>query len=89
MSETMDRFCEGRRVVVKIGKPDEYAYGAAKALEGSTGVIEKVSEKGVFGSSPAFLVCFDKLVPAWHSHGMPCQAFWFEACDLIDEHKHV
>ena len=75
---------EGHRVVVQIANPDQYAGGAADALNGRAGVIEKVKEGYVTWpvSAHGFLVQFDEPAPTWHNHQAPCTAFWFEAQDL-------
>lgn len=71
---------EGTRVQVKITDPARYAVGAAEALNGLRGTIERnepCSFNGEPSPGPASLVRFDAPAPRWHTHGSETLAFWF------------
>ena len=69
----------GSRVRVRIVAPQKYAHGAAAALDGMTGTVER------FKSDGEVLVWFDKPAPTWWTHQTPATAFWFPPTDLVAE----
>jgi len=71
----------GARVRVRIQRPDEYAQGAAKALDGALGMVEATRKDG------EFRVLFNSPRPKWWTNQTPATAFWFPLTDLevLDE----
>lgn len=70
----------GDRVVVAIKDPTKFAYRAAEAMNGATGVVEKI---GAISHGPsACLVAFDQPVNTWWTGGSPSIGFWFDPGDL-------
>lgn len=66
----------GERVKIKI-KTQGWSRGAAVAMEGMLGVVERI-ERG-----NTVLVRFDKPAPTWWTHQTPPKHFWFEPADLV------
>lgn len=66
----------GALVKVRIRTPERYAQGAAEALDGALGVIERQKADG------EFLVEFYLPRPTWWTNQTPTTAFWFPSEDL-------
>lgn len=69
----------GDRVKVRTLDPDAYAMGAAEALSGMTGTVERI---GNSTGADAVLVKFDRPAPKWWSNQTPPAGFWFEPAEL-------
>jgi hypothetical protein len=70
------------KVAIRDATRDQWAIGAADALNGTTGTVTEIKE-GV--SIPPFLghlVTFDAPAPTWWANQSPPLASWFEADDL-------
>ena len=76
----------GARVRVAIAAPSAWALGAADALNGMVGEVEKVqSAEAMTGHPlrvPRMLVRFDTPAPTWHSYQQPVRSFWFDEYEL-------
>jgi hypothetical protein len=73
------RWNHGDRVRVAIPRPNEYARGAAEALDGKMGTIDEVR-----GDGARYLVAFDEPAVPWHANALPIRAFWFEGDELAE-----
>jgi len=69
----------GDRVKVSTLDPQTYAVGAAEALSGMVGTVERI---GNSTGPDAVLVKFDSPAPTWWSHQTPATKFWFELREL-------
>lgn len=77
----------GSRVRVRIADRDEYAVGAAEALDGAVGTVTEINPRGMWiPRAPwlgvGYLVTFDEPRPTWWAYQMPTAAFWFSPDDL-------
>jgi hypothetical protein len=73
----MSKLDVGARVRVQIGNHHVYAQGAAQALDGMTGVVER------FRADGEALVAFDRPAPTWWTHQTAWTAGWFHPSDLV------
>ena len=67
------------RVKVNITHPEYYSKGAARSLNGKTGVI--IENRNDL-SEPKILVKFDTPFTPWWSGQLPGNMFWFAYSDL-------
>jgi hypothetical protein len=75
----------GDKCRVRIFASDTYAVGAAKSLDGKTGVVEKMKIEESTGhrlSVPKVLVKFNTPAKKWSTNQSPCLAFWFDINEL-------
>ena len=69
----------GDRVQVAIRYRARWAHGAAEALDGLTGTVEKLKER-----EPCVLVRFDAPAPTWSAHQTPPTAHWFDCSEVAE-----
>lgn len=72
----------GDRVKVSALDPKTYAVGAAEALSGMSGTVERIDNSA---GQNAILVKFDRPAPTWWSHQTPPTGAWFEPGELMTE----
>jgi hypothetical protein len=82
----MERRTVGDRVKVAIKRREEWAVGAAEALDGKLGCVDEVQSchrmTQIPLPTPRYLVLFDEPAASWWSGQTPPRAFWFDADDL-------
>lgn len=75
-----EHLTHGVRVKVKLADPAAWAYGAADALNGCTGVVSEIRPHA---TPPSYLIAFDRPAPTWWGGQTPPRWWWFEAGDLV------